>query len=262
MKEALAVIFVLVLVAFAFAEKGADDVGPDDSRGNAAGNANVNAVTATSASGNSDDDNDDDETEVEIEKECEREEGMRGRMECRIKAKMKLGAENSTNETERNFSMANVCKELSGTEQVSCMARYRIINKCPFLPTLRATEVCVRNQLKISENIREHARECDDEGLNASECRAELSDKVDTLVLSRFEVLKERAARLQDKGADETLVVEFIADVDEQVAAYEAATTKEAKKQIVRDVAALWREFVKTAVAQIRASNSAAGSGG
>ncbi|MDO8340151.1 MAG: hypothetical protein Q7T16_05855 [Candidatus Burarchaeum sp.] len=276
MKEALAVIFVLVLVAFAFAEKGADDVGPDDSRGTAsdssdsssvnssgqgADDSNAASVTATSSGRSSDDDNDD-EIEVEIEKECEREDGMRGRMECRIKEKMKLRGQNATNNSARNFSMANVCKELNGTEQVSCMARYRIINKCPFMPTLRATEVCVRNQLRISENIREQSRECDDEGVNASECREELKDKVDTLVLSRFEVLKERAARLQEKGANETLVVDFIADVDQKAAEYEAADTKDEKKQIVRNVAALWREFVKTAVAQIRASNSASGSSG
>jgi hypothetical protein len=272
----LGVIFVLAILAFAFAEKGSDDAANSgDSRGRMMG-ANATSISSSDDSNSSPGSNDSfdsgqssgndsissdssrssgrsEEQENEIETECEGRGMMRERMMCRENKTM--GMMRGVNASPGDFSMANVCKELNGTEQVSCMERYRTINKCPFMPTMHATEECVRNQLNISENIREHSRECDSEGANASACRANLTDKVDTLVLARFEALKERAARLQEKGANETLVIGFIADVDGKVAAYEVASTADEKKQIVRDVAALWREFVKTAVQQIRAAN-------
>ncbi|MFA6035731.1 MAG: hypothetical protein WC759_02120 [Candidatus Micrarchaeia archaeon] len=267
MKLMLGVIFVLALLAFAFAEKGADDTGVDDSRrammgfsSSSSDDDSNSSDDSSSPSGSSrwnkssdDDDNETDDDDKWDDSRCDSDEDMRERMMCR--QNITMGMMRGVNASPGDFSMANVCKELNGTEQVSCMARYRTINKCPFMPTMSATEACIRNQLKISENIREHARECDNEGANASSCRANLTDKVDTLVLARFEALKERAARLQEKGANETLVIGFIADVDGKVAAYEAASTADEKKQIVREVAALWREFVKAAVQQIRAAN-------
>jgi len=258
MKLILGVLFVLALIAFAFAARGADDVGPDDSR--------PTAVAATGAvptlygdSGSSSG-----AAEAELETDCEREDDMGARVRCRVKETVKVrGVEvrgaNASQISTSATSVREACGELQGTRQVACMARYRVIEKCPFLPTMRASDVCVRNQLRITENVRERVRECDDDDSNASACRAGIADDVDTLVISRFEVLKERALRLQEKGAGDELVATFIANVELKVVEYESAQTVDGKKQVVRDVARLWREFVKSAVQEIRAANAAGG---
>jgi len=81
----------------------------------------------------------------------------------------------------------------------------------------------------------------------------ELKEKVFTLIKFRFYNLEYKAQEIMKKyNISESIVVNFISSIENKKQEFNSADSIEEKKQIVRDVMNLWKQFIDQIKSEIR----------
>ena len=165
---------------------------------------------------------------------------MKERIKCRI---------NLVQENELNY-LPEECRALSGLEKATCINNYKSTNRC-FQQTTDSNKLnCARIAVGLQvANIQQNRDAC----AGNQTCMTDLKTKVFTLVKFRFYNLEEKAEKLKERGVSEDTVVNFINSLEDKKQQFNNAGTIDEKKQIVRDVIDLWKQFVDQAKTEIGA---------
>jgi predicted DNA-binding protein YlxM (UPF0122 family) len=165
---------------------------------------------------------------------------MRERIACRIKLKQ---------ENELNY-LPEECRVLTGLERAKCINNYKTTILC-FNKESDAERVnCARRAIGLQIATIQQARE-DCKGNQT--CLNELKEKVFTLIKFRFYNLEYKAQEIMEKyNISESLVVDFISSIETKKQEFNNASSIEDKKQIIKDVSNLWRQFIYQVKSEIR----------
>ncbi|RLG19485.1 hypothetical protein DRN67_02550 [Candidatus Micrarchaeota archaeon] len=153
--------------------------------------------------------------------------------------------------------MPEECHALQGTEQAACIARYRVMYSCMAKSNDVARENCMKSELQLGQVVEQKQTCLSEEAGEKQECLRELHQNIYEMIKFRFQNLITKAERLEEKGASEELVVEFIAAIEQKTVEFDEAQTIDERKEIVRQVAELWRNFVRAAIAEINEARQA-----
>jgi predicted DNA-binding protein YlxM (UPF0122 family) len=165
---------------------------------------------------------------------------MRERIACRIKLKQ---------ENELNY-LPEECRVLTGLERAKCINNYKNTIIC-FNKESDAERVnCARRAIGLQiATIRQAKLDCK----GNQTCLNELKEKVFTLIKFRFYNLEYKAQEIMEKyNISESLVIDFISSIETKKQEFNNASSIEDKKQIIKDVSNLWRQFIDQAKSEIR----------
>ncbi|MBI2145738.1 hypothetical protein HYU22_00160 [Candidatus Woesearchaeota archaeon] len=99
--------------------------------------------------------------------------------------------------------------------------------------------MCLKSLLHVS-NIAEQKQAC---GQRES-CRDDLKEKVYALIKFRFYDLEERVEELYEDGTiTKSQATEMIATLEEQKIKFNAATSKQQRRDIILETKSSWQEF-------------------
>ena len=134
-----------------------------------------------------------------------------------------------------------------------CINYYKSYQPCWQLPAGKERFSCARNVLKLGPVISDLVKECRGKtGQDQVQCKRELKDKAFDLIKFRFYDLEQRAEALGERGADLEVVADFVATIEQKKQEFNAATTKQERRQIILDVRQAWNDFIKKVKDQIR----------
>jgi vacuolar-type H+-ATPase subunit I/STV1 len=131
-------------------------------------------------------------------------------------------------------------------------------NRCKQFSDAAQREACIKTETGIGELAREKIK-CQAED-NETQCLDGLKENLRDAWRFRFESVIENAEKLERKGVSNETIAAFVAFVKEQALAFENATSADAKKEIVKNVAAEWKEFRKKVLNEILENGIAAAS--
>jgi predicted DNA-binding protein YlxM (UPF0122 family) len=165
---------------------------------------------------------------------------MRERIACRIKLKQ---------ENELNY-LPEECRVLTGLERAKCINNYKNTIICFNKESDEERVNCARRAIGLQIATIQQARE-DCKGNQT--CLNELKEKVFTLIKFRFYNLEYKAQEIMEKyNISESLVVDFISSIETKKQEFNNARSIEEKKQIIKDVIILWRQFIDQVKSEIR----------
>ena len=172
----------------------------------------------------------------------------------RIKCRLRLSDEELSEttpggETEIYF-MPEECRPLADEARGRCVSQYAKVQTCwRFEGSLRGD--CIKKRVGLPENstVRDEKAKCAGRG---DACREQLRQKVLSLVKFRFYGLEDKAAQLLRKGVSEQVVADFIAGMEQKKQDFNAAPSPEARKQVVREAAKLWKNFKLEAYKELK----------
>lgn len=141
------------------------------------------------------------------------------------------------------------CRALSEAEQrTNCRRVYATIRPCYYQA---GTIACLREKLQVADTVQGILEEC--RGLTGGErstCVQDIRERVYSLVKARFYALEERAEAFVEKNAlDETLLVDFVADMEQLKVDFNAAQSIADKRTVLQQARERWHQFVREAVA-------------
>lgn len=195
------------------------------------------------------------------------------------------------------YYLPEECRNLSGEERGACLARYDAIQPCRFETGDDERFKCVRERIGLNASAKELVDECkrqvrgntsasaagngsandegnagaginnsmnggsndNERGIGAcvSEVRAQVFEE------SKFRIynLEEKAERLSSYGVSNATITEFVSKLEEYKAQFVAADGSAAKKDVLKQVEAAWKEFVQKArtEAQMNRKNARTG---
>ena len=167
--------------------------------------------------------------------QCGEIESMRERVLCRLKL--------TPAGLEREYTHEYLPEECRGEvkdKQQKCIDRYKSYKPCWKVPVGQGRIACARTALQLSGDIPQAKRTC----ANDETCMKDLRWRVHALIKFRMYDLEERAEALQEKGADVEAIADFVTLIGENKQAYNTATTKEERKNIILNVREGWKTFV------------------
>jgi hypothetical protein len=198
----------------------------------------------------------------ESELRCGNASSLRGRVACRLELP-------KDEQKEGLYYLPEECRNLSGEERGACLARYDVIQPCRFEKGDEARFACVRKSIGMNTSAREQVDECrrqvrgnesqNEEGRTTSgndgsnglgACVSEVRAQVFEEAKFRIYNLEEKAGRLASYGVSNATISEFVTQLEEYKAKFVAANGAAAKKEVLREVAAAWKEFVQKARAE------------
>jgi len=167
---------------------------------------------------------------------CANQETQRERIQCRVQLQ-KMERENAR----LNF-LPEEC--LTSSSRESCITRHKNMQPC-YRENLNSERVrCVQNQLNF-RGISEERRTCNLlSGDEKNTCLNTLRENAFIIMKFRFDNLIERAIYLQREGlVSEEESISFIDAVETKKQEFNAADIAQ-KKEIVKEVKELWKEFI------------------
>jgi hypothetical protein len=165
---------------------------------------------------------------------------MRERIACRIKL---------TRENELNY-LPEECRVLTGLERAKCINNYKNTIICFNKESDEERVNCARRAIGLQIATIQQARS-DCKGNQT--CLNELKEKVFTLIKFRFYNLEYKAQEIMKKyNISESIVVNFISSIENKKQEFNSADSIEEKKQIVRDVMNLWKQFIDQIKSEIK----------
>jgi len=161
---------------------------------------------------------------------------VRERIKCRV---------NLPEENELNY-LPEECRALTGLSTARCVTNYQTVQRCFQLENDVARVSCAKKNLVLGR-VAEEKSKCTN-----TACLEELRTKVFDVVKFRIYNLEYKAQELKEKGVDENLILNFITSAEQKKIDFNNAQTIAEKKQIVRDVISLWKDFVSKAKEQVK----------
>lgn len=165
---------------------------------------------------------------------------LRERVECRIE----LSEYDLDTELTLEY-LPEECRAISNEGlKSSCIQRYKSVQQCWQQPIGPSRISCVKRQFNLGDIKSEKATCLASNPDNKDTCLLELEDKVYSLVKFRIYDLEERAEELLERGANEDVVVTLVTDLEGKKLEFNEAGTIEDKKNVIREVKTIWREFI------------------
>ena len=157
-------------------------------------------------------------------------------IEDRVRCRLNL-REEQKDEYENFFP--EECK--SWPDQRKCVQLYKSVQNCWKLPNSLARISCLQGKVGIT-NVREQKSEC---GTDEA-CREKLRQEVYTLIKLRLYNLEEEAEELMEEGKlTKSEVAEFVVKMEQSKLAFNQASDKQERKQVIVQARAYWIELMK-----------------
>ncbi len=139
------------------------------------------------------------------------------------------------------------------TEQKDCIAKYKSYQPCWNIPDGDTRFACAQNVLKLGPVISDEVKTCQGmTGAAQKTCKADLRDKVFYMIKFRLYDLEQRAEQLALRGADMNAVADLETTIETKKQAFDAATTDDARKQLILDVRQVWSDFINKVKDQVK----------
>ncbi len=181
--------------------------------------------------------------------ECGNQSTMRERVECRLKLQVK--------DSDGLRHVPEDCRVQNGTKQTDCLGLYDKAQPCRNLSTNDDKFACVREKINKTGNITSEYRGCQ-ASQNPIACMAEAKEKVHYMAKFQIYNMENAAEKLLGRGVSNGTITDFITKLELHKVDFDAAATKGAKVQILKDTLADWQAFKKTAIEQIKAAKGGA----
>ena len=166
---------------------------------------------------------------------------MKERVTCRL----------SLTSTEQQEELAvqylpEECRAFSSdTEKERCIGQYNKVQSCWQIPPGDDRIDCVKQKLDMRE-LRLEKAQCENKSSNEkANCLHALKEKSYAVIKFRLYDLEERAEMFLEKGADNNLVTNFIANIEGKKVEFNNAETTAERKQILLDTKSLWKQFIQ-----------------
>ena len=170
------------------------------------------------------------------------------RVKCRLRLTDEELAETEPDGSTEIYFLPEECRPLGGEARGQCVSAYARVQACwRFEGETR--EECLRKRVGLPEksSVRDEKIKC-----LGDACREELRQRVYSLVKFRLYSLEDKASKLLRKGVSEDTVAQFISEMEQKKAEFNAATSLEARKKVLQGAARLWNDFKLEAYKQVR----------
>lgn len=176
--------------------------------------------------------------------ECGNQSTMRERVECRLRLARQA--------SQGLRHVPEDCRSQDDeSERTECLELYDKVQPCRNLTTNDEKFACVRGKIGKTQNITSEYRGCQ-ASENPTACMSLAKEKVHYMAKFRLYNLEHAAEKLLARGVSNETVTDFIAKLEQHKIDFDAAATKEAKQQVLRDTLADWKEFKKAAMEQLK----------
>lgn len=138
------------------------------------------------------------------------------------------------------------CRSLSDVAaRDQCIATYQSYKPCWKLPVGAERTNCAKQALGLEKDtLAVQLERCITNGKTKAACQEQMRDQVYSLIKFRIYDLEERAEELAEEGANLATVAKFVAFIQEQKQAFNAAKDFERRQKVILDVRAEWNTFV------------------
>lgn len=167
---------------------------------------------------------------------CSQLETMRDRIKCRLQL---------SEENEYDY-LPEECRSFVNESRENCVANYKKSQNCWVSDKDSDRFKCAASAFGLVGTVAEQKAQCNGKtGQNRSTCILELTNRVDAVVKFRIYNLENKAQHLMEKGlADMDTVTAFVDAMEQQKQNYNNAKTTAEKKEVIKGVRKLWREFI------------------
>lgn len=187
---------------------------------------------------------------LESKLKCGNLETVRQRVNCR------LGLSNYEQEKELELKyLPEECNAMKGNQlkRDQCIVRYKSFQKCWRFKDGPERFNCVREGLRLGQNLSEEIKKCDDKlGTDRASCIKDVRELVFSDIKFRFYNLEERAENLLERSVDKELIVDFVTAIEIKKQEFNSAENNTERKQIIKDVQKKWKEFLEKVKQQIK----------
>ena len=187
---------------------------------------------------------------LESKLKCGNLETVRQRVNCRLDL--------SNYEQEKELELKYLPEECNAIKnnqlkRDQCIVRYKSFQKCWRFKDGPERFNCVREGLRLGQNLSEGIKKCDDKlGTDRASCIKDVRELFFSEIKFRFYNLEERAENLLKRGVDKELVVDFVTGIEIKKQEFNSADNNAERKQIIKDVQKKWKEFLEKAKQQIK----------
>ncbi|RJP43650.1 hypothetical protein C4587_02835 [Candidatus Parcubacteria bacterium] len=174
---------------------------------------------------------------------CGNKAALRERVACR------LGLSETELRTELEIQyLPEECRALGADSRQSCVAQYRAFQPCWQMPLGPGRVACGRQVLKLGPVISEEVKICRGKtGTEQAICKADLRERVFSMIKFRFYELEERAEEILENAENKKPLEDFQVLIETKKQEFNAAGSKEERRQIILDVRSGWQKFVEEA---------------
>lgn len=168
---------------------------------------------------------------------CGELEKLQDRVRCRAKSNIL-----DTDDTPED------CRVVNATQKIKCKSLHTLVARCVQETTAQQKFACARQQFILQDIPGEKAQCATKEGSERDGCAIDLVNRVDAMVIFRFEELARKAKQFLQKDAiTENQLVDFMTTLDLKKMAYAKAKNTTEKTVIVNEVRELWKNVVTQA---------------